>query len=259
MKMKNMKNRFVLLVLFPLLFVGCKPSEIPLFSAKSMLYVQQDDFVDGESVDLANLQRSFALFPGEDEIEVTYKVNLIGNVTDYDRPYEVEVNTTKIDTLKVVTATGETLKYRMYPPEPSEYEIVTPVLKANSVSSDLVIKLKKSARMDSDTIRLSFRIVPNEHFDLGYENRLSARVDYGNYPLKPSWWTLYIETVYLGTYSAEKYAAFYEFCKENGISTDDMADKAASDLRVIALDFKAYVKANSLTEKDGSPMEIPII
>lgn len=259
MRMEEIKKGLVLLVLFPLFFSGCKPSEIPLFDSKSMLYIQQDDFVDGESLDLANLQRSFALYPGEEYIEVSFKVNLIGAVTDYDRPFEVVQNEKKVDTLKVTAADGSVKKYRLYPAEESEFEILTPVLKANEITSDLVVRLRKSARMETDTVRLAFHLVPNEHFDTGYENRLSARVDYGNYPLKPSWWTLYIETSYLGAYSAAKFEAFYNFCKESGISVDIVAEKEASELRELSLQFKRYIQEHGLKESDGSPMELPII
>ena len=84
-------------------------------------------------------------------------------------------------------------------------------------------------------------------------------MDYGNYPLKPSWWTLYIETSYLGAYSAEKFKAFYNFCKESGMSVDVVAEKEASELRELSLKFKKYIQEHGLTESDGSPMELPII
>ncbi|MGN0188818.1 MAG: DUF4843 domain-containing protein, partial [Candidatus Cryptobacteroides sp.] len=219
------------------------------------LYIQQDDFIDGDPVDLANLTKSFALYPGETEMEVSYTVKLIGVVMDYDRPYEIVVDDPVVDTLKVTMTDGTVKKYRLYPAEPSEYEIISPVLKANETSSSLVVKLKKTARMDTDTVRLSFHLVPCENFDLGYEDRLRGRVTFGNFPVKPSWWTLYIETVYFGAYSAEKYKAFYD-CFH---ITELDEEISATELREMALTLKEYIRENGLTEADGSPMELPII
>ena len=95
-----------------LAIAGCREQETPTFTAKSMLYIQQEDFADGESIDLAHLTKSFASYAGASEMEVSFKVNLIGHVTGYDRPFEVAV------------VEEETTA------EENEYEIETPVLKA---------------------------------------------------------------------------------------------------------------------------------
>ena len=64
MRKNYMKKGLFYLLVFPLFLSGCKTSEIPLFDSKSMIYIDQSDFIDGSPVDLANLERSFALFPG---------------------------------------------------------------------------------------------------------------------------------------------------------------------------------------------------
>ena len=264
MRKNYMKKGLFYLLVFPLFLSGCKTSEIPLFDSKSMIYIEQSNFIDGSPVDLANLERSFALFPGDDEIEVSYTVNLIGFLADYDRPFDVVVDEMKTDTLKVRMTDGTIKKYKRYPAEPTEYEILPPVLKANATSADIVVTLKKSPRMDTDTVKVYFHLIPGEHFDLGYEDRLRAGVVFGNFPMKPSWWTLYIQTAYLGAYSPEKFAAFYSYCKGEDESylaefEKDDEDRSSSKLREIALGFKKYVKDNDLKEQDGTPMEIPIV
>lgn len=219
-----------------LAIAGCREQETPTFTAKSMLYIQQEDFADGESIDLAHLTKSFASYAGASEMEVSFKVNLIGHVTDYDRPFEVTV------------VEEETTA------EENEYEIETPVLKAGEITTDLKIKLFKTPRMDEEKVTLTILLLAGKHFNLGYEDQLTAQVTYDNTPLKPDWWTEFIALCYLGEYTPAKYNAFYNYC---GLT--DISDLEPSELRELVLGFKEYIEENGITEEDGSPMELPII
>lgn len=219
-----------------LAIAGCREQETPTFTAKSMLYIQQEDFSDGESIDLAHLTKSFASYAGASEMEVSFKVNLIGHVTGYDRPFEVAV------------VEEETTA------EENEYEIETPVLKAGEITTDLKIKLFKTPRMDEEKVTLTILLLAGKHFNLGYEDQLTAQVIYDNTPLKPEWWTEFIALCYLGEYTPAKYNAFYNYC---GLT--DISDLEPSELRELVLGFKEYIEENGITEEDGSPMELPII
>ena len=219
-----------------LAIAGCREQETPTFTAKSMLYIQQEDFADGESIDLAHLTKSFASYAGASEMEVSFKVNLIGHVTGYERPFEVAV------------VEEETTA------EENEYEIETPVLKAGEITTDLKIKLFKTPRMDEEKVTLTILLLAGKHFNLGYEDQLTAQVIYDNTPLKPEWWTEFIALCYLGEYTPAKYNAFYNYC---GLT--DISDLEPSELRELVLGFKEYIEENGITEEDGSPMELPII
>ena len=219
-----------------LAIAGCREQETPTFTAKSMLYIQQEDFADGESIDLAHLTKSIASYAGASEMEVSFKVNLIGHVTGYDRPFEVAV------------VEEETTA------EENEYEIETPVLKAGEITTDLKIKLFKTPRMDEEKVTLTILLLAGKHFNLGYEDQLTAQVIYDNTPLKPEWWTEFIALCYLGEYTPAKYNAFYNYC---GLT--DISDLEPSELRELVLGFKEYIEENGITEEDGSPMELPII
>ena len=219
-----------------LAIAGCREQETPTFTAKSMLYIQQEDFADGESIDLAHLTKSFASYAGASEMEVSFKVNLIGHVTGYDRPFEVAV------------VEEETTA------EENEYEIETPVLKAGEITTDLKIKLFKTPRMDEEKVTLTILLLAGKHFNLGYEDQLTAQVIFDNTPLKPEWWTEFIALCYLGEYTPAKYNAFYNYC---GLT--DISDLEPSELRELVLGFKEYIEENGITEEDGSPMELPII
>ena len=217
-----------------LAIAGCREQETPTFTAKSMLYIQQEDFADGESIDLAHLTKSFASYAGASEMEVSFKVNLIGHVTGYDRPFEVAVVEEE--------TTAE------------ENEIETPVLKAGEITTDRKIKLFKTPRMDEEKVTLTILLLAGKHFNLGYEDQLTAQVIYDNTPLKPEWWTEFIALCYLGEYTPAKYNAFYNYC---GLT--DISDLEPSELRELVLGFKEYIEENGITEEDGSPMELPII
>ena len=219
-----------------LAIAGCREQETPTFTAKSMLYIQQEDFADGESIDLAHLTKSFASYAGASEMEVSFKVNLIGHVTGYGRPFEVAV------------VEEETTA------EENEYEIETPVLKDGTITIDRKIKLFKSPRMDEEQVTLTILLLAGKHFNLGYEDQLTAQVIYDNTPLKPEWWTEFIALCYLGEYTPAKYNAFYNYC---GLT--DISDLEPSELRELVLGFKEYIEENGITEEDGSPMELPII
>ena len=219
-----------------LAIAGCREQETPTFTAKSMLYIQQEDFANGESIDLAHLTKSFASYAGASEMEVSFKVNLIGHVTGYDRPFEVAV------------VEEETTA------EENEYAIETPVLKAGEITTDLKIKLFKTPRMDEEKVTLTILLLAGKHFNLGYEDQLTAQVIYDNTPLKPEWWTEFIALCYLGEYTPAKYNAFYNYC---GLT--DISDLEPSELRELVLGFKEYIEENGITEEDGSPMELPII
>ena len=198
-----------------LAIAGCREQETPTFTAKSMLYIQQEEFADGESIDLAHLTKSFASYAGASEMEVSFKVNLIGHVTGYDRPFEVAV------------VEEETTA------EENEYEIETPVLKAGEITTDLKIKLFKTPRMDEEKVTLTILLLAGKHFNLGYEDQLTAQVIYDNTPLKPEWWTEFIALCYLGEYTPAKYNAFYNYC---GLT--DISDLEPSELRELVLGFK---------------------
>ena len=219
-----------------LAIAGCREQETPTFTAKSMLHIQQEDFADGESIDLAHLTKSFASYAGASEMEVSFKVNLIGHVTGYDRPFEVAV------------VEEETTA------EENEYEIETPVLKAGEITTDLKIKLFKTPRMDEEKVTLTILLLAGKHFNLGYEDQLTAQVIYDNTPLKPEWWTEFNALCYLGEYTPAKYNAFYNYC---GLT--DISDLEPAELRELVLGFKEYIEENGITEEDGSPMELPII
>lgn len=216
-----------------LLAGSCAKSDIPTYDSKNKLWFTAKD-KDEKVVD--NIVKSFSHFPGAETLEVPFEINLIGRIPDQDMAYRVVV----VDSLTTALA--------------SEYVLPEiPVFRAGQVVDTLWVKLVKSPRMDALEVKLTLYVAENENFANGYYNRQSVVVAFNNITTRPDWWTQTIEKAYLGTYSKEKFDAFYFY---TGLNT--IEGLSSSELRSILLDFKAYIAEKNITEADGSPMIIPI-
>ena len=91
---------------------------------------------------------------------LTLKVKATGHLKDFDRPFNIIVITDS------TSAEANT-----------EYEPLMPqyTIKAGETSTEVKIRIKKTARMNGDTLKIQLAIQPNEHFNLMFNN-------YGDYP-----------------------------------------------------------------------------
>ena len=211
---------------------SCGRADIEPYGSKDKIwFTQKND--DNEPVN--DLLRSFSLYPGSETLDVSFQVNLIGSLADYDRTYAAVV----VDSLTTA--------------DPSEYEIHPTVLRAGKVSDELVVTLKKSERMKTEEVKLTLYIVANETFDPGYSNGLQVSVRFNDITTCPEWWTEDVANAYFGPYSKEKFEAFYEYSGRN-----DIEGLEPSELRKLLLGFKEYIRENNITEADGSEMIIPV-
>lgn len=216
------------------LFAGsCAKSEVETYDSKSKLWFTEKD-KDNNIVN--NIVKSFSHFPGSETLMVPFEINVIGTIPDRDMPYRVVV----VDTLTTAVAAEYVL------PENT-------VFRAGRTVDTLWVQLVKSARMDEQEVALTLHVAENENFTNGYYKRQSVVVAFNNITTRPDWWTTTIEKAYLGTYSKEKFDAFYFF---TGLNT--IEGISSSELREILLDFKEHIRENNITEIDGSPMIIPI-
>lgn len=217
---------------------GCGKSEIDNYGSKDKLWFTQQVQVNKQEIkNVANIVRSFSMYPGSATIEVPFEVNLIGNKADRDRTYKIVV----VDTLTTA--------------DPSEYEIKSTILPANSIKGNCVVVLKKSARMATEEVKLTLYMVENEAFEPGYYYGLKVSVKFNDITTQPEWWTADIEKSYFGPFSKAKFDAFYAYSGLN-----DIAGLEKSDLRKLLLGFKEYIIENNITEDDEekSPMIIPV-
>lgn len=211
---------------------ACGNSDIDAYADKDKVWFTQKR-ADGTVV--GDILRSFSHYPGSETLDVTFQVNLIGAVADRDRTYAVAVDQEQTTALS------------------SEYEIHPTVLPAGAVSTDLTVTLRKSPRLETEEVKLTLKILPNETFDTGYSNSLSVSVTFNAITSKPDWWTDEIAKTYFGPYSKEKFEAFYAYSGRNEIE-----GLQPSELRRLLLGFKAYIREHGLTEADGSPITIPV-
>lgn len=212
---------------------SCAKAEISTYDSKNKLWFTAKN---KDEVVVNDIVRSFSHFPGSTSLDVPFEINLIGQILEQDAIYKVVV----VDSLTTAVA--------------SEYVLPeNPVFHAGQVVDTLWVKLLKSPRMDAMEVKLTLWVVENDVFANGYYNRQGVVVTFNNITTRPDWWTVIVEKAYLGTYSKEKFDAFYFY---TGLNT--IVGLTSSELRSILLDFKAYIAEKNITEADGSPMIIPI-
>lgn len=211
---------------------GCGKSEIEPFDSKAKIWFTQ---TDDNKANVGNIIRSFSHYPGTETLDVTFEVNLIGLIADFDREYKAVV----VDTLTTAV--------------PAEYDIHPMVLHANKAKDLLTITLKKSDRLLRQDAKLTLYLVETESFEQGYTDRLQVSVTFNNITTKPDWWTEEITKAYLGEYSKEKFEAIYAYSGRNNLE-----GLQPSELRILLRGFKNYIREHNLTEADGTPITIPI-
>ncbi len=96
---------------------------------------------------------SFASLDNAEETEVSLKVCVAGSITDYDRPFQVEV---------VEDSTTAIM--------PDEYEGLSTdqVIKAGENNTRITFTVKRSERMLTDTVQIQLQLVPGEYFSLPF-------------------------------------------------------------------------------------------
>ena len=164
-----------------IVFLGCEKNE------------QDKTFRDVDRIGLSGLAAenpvgdsvvfTFATLPiGTDTYNVTLVAKIAGQVTDNDREFKLEVNPAR------TTA------------EPAEYTVPTTlVIKAGTVSSNIPVTLKRTARIASRSIRLSLRALRNDNFDVTANSVFNFV--WTDDVVQPVGWT----TFYWGKYSKVKH------------------------------------------------------
>lgn len=141
------------------------------------------------------------------EQELQLKVMLLGNVTDYDRTFNIEVETREGDD----SAAVEVIHYE---PMAKQYTI-----KAGEAETTISVKLKRAAGLLDKPARFAIKLVENDELAFIYTRYGSQMVDDTtvvsrpldfqraiyideNFPI-PNWWPYYGE-MYFGTWSMKK-------------------------------------------------------
>lgn len=209
------------------IITGCKTSDAELYSTGNALFFQNEERED-------TLNVSFAHYPDKNVITAEFRLALIGKILDQEKEYKVKV----VDSLTTAT--------------PDEYHLHKLIFRAGEIEDLFKVDLIKSDRMSTQEVKVVFEIEENENFRKGYFNKLTVQAVYHSIVRQPLWWGASIVRTYLGTFSQEKFEAFYRATGETSLENFEPWEK-----RKLCLDTKAYIAENGIIEADGSPMIIP--
>lgn len=238
---KIMIRKYMLLAFLPLCLWACTEDEIQSYHGEQYLRFQPLEDSEQE-----NIAVSFNNYPTNDEIVVKIGLELIGIPFEKDTPYKVTVVNDEVKEGDIPNALPE--NYRL--PE-------SPVFKAGMTEDVLEVVLVKTDNLKED-VKLRLQLESNEHFAGSMPLFDQMEIVFNNVISPPLWWKGDVIKLFLGTYSRKKYVDFVTF---SGIS--DFGALSTAEKRQAALEFKYYVAANNIMDKDDKtgeefPMVIPV-
>ena len=270
LKQHIMKTKKILyLFLLPLIFTACETKDIPVYTSDdAALYFQRTaSYIWGSTTVTYSNSTEFT-FAGAaaEKNSVTYsaEVRTMGNVTDYDRPFKVEIDKemstgiqgvhfdTNLDTLKI---------------------------KAGKSNAYVRITFYRTPDLLDSTLTVVLHLIENEHFNARIDeykktnqwNSSSENLDGTRYTFKfneqysePTYWSWFGEG-FLGPWTPQKYIVVNSVM---GWTVNDwsQAGQAGAKVSYGRLGFAAKAVRNYLQEqadndtpvkdKDGSYMQL---
>lgn len=270
LKQHIMKTKKILyLFLLPLIFTACETKDIPVYTSDdAALYFQRTaSYIWGSTTVTYSNSTEFT-FAGAaaEKNSVTYsaEVRTMGNVTDYDRPFKVEIDKemstgiqgvhfdTNLDTLKI---------------------------KAGKSNAYMRITFYRTPDLLDSTLTVVLHLIENEHFNARIDeykktnqwNSSSENLDGTRYTFKfneqysePTYWSWFGEG-FLGPWTPQKYIVVNSVM---GWTVNDwsQAGQAGAKVSYGRLGFAAKAVRNYLQEqadndtpvkdKDGSYMQL---
>ena len=232
-----------LLLGFYLLLVGifqsCSTEEIESWKTERALYFEKHVFneerYEWERIDTASI--SITNYFGQDEIKHYFKINLLGDTLKVDMEYALVV----VDSMTTAKEGMVTLPEKV-------------VFRKGVVSDSLVLTVHADKVPEGEEYKITYRLIPNEYFILGYKGYLQVSLRFNNKVMCPPWWDYKIVEVYLGEWSQKKMETLY--IATDGINSFE--NLRATERRYYALQLKQYIEKNGITEEDGTPMMVPI-
>lgn len=270
LKQHIMKTKKILyLFLLPLIFTACETKDIPVYTSDdAALYFQRTaSYIWGSTTVTYSNSTEFT-FAGAaaEKNSVTYsaEVRTMGNVTDYDRPFKVEIDKemstgiqgvhfdTNLDTLKI---------------------------KAGKSNAYVRITFYRTPDLLDSTLTVVLHLIENEHFNARIDeykktnqwNSSSENLDGTRYTFKfneqysePTYWSWFDEG-FLGPWTPQKYIVVNSVM---GWTVNDwsQAGQAGAKVSYGRLGFAAKAVRNYLQEqadndtpvkdKDGSYMQL---
>lgn len=222
-------KKYIFLISVLIAAWACSEDEIDSYKSDRYLYFSKPEVLDSATF------LSFSHYPGATEKTIRVEVTLIGDLLTENTTYQLEIDKDS------TTA------------DPANYDVnLTQTFSAGQTKDFIDVKLFNKDLAGKE-VTLYLRIVENENFSPGLKSYRSARIIFNDIDSQPLWWSGDIETLFLGKWTPEKYEKFIE---SSGLI--DLIGYEFSEIRKICLQFKEDIRTNGWTEKDGSPMELPV-
>ena len=221
--MKNFKTKpFTFLLVLMFVFTSCEEEDIMSFEALP-------------AVNFVNESKTYSFLGNLDgEALQEIEIQIIGDVSDQDRFFEVEV-----------------IQDEETNAEQEQYEIAQGVIKAGEFTGILPVTVFNSQELDSTTVSLHLRMVESEDFKPGNIETRTFILSWTNQVVVPNWqWYSYFFT---RLPSSEAYRAVVE---STGLLQFEQSDYVAIGpigAEALGVQFGDYVKQHNL-ENPGNPL-----
>lgn len=237
--MKKIKLYLSSLLLLAI-FSGCQKEEIMSFQAPSAVNF-------GKMTNLYSVQYSFLTNPAPEFIQ-DIPVSIIGNPSDEDRHFNVEIVNDSITTASA-----------------GQFEIVGGTVKAGEYTGTLRIKLLNSAVLNTSMVSLKLKLVDSEDFKAGNVESREFVVSWTNKVIVPVW------GVYLRTFITPKGStlAFRLFMQISGLTqftAKEYVALGAAGTEALGTRYGDYIMQwnkdhpdNILKHDDGASAGLPIV
>lgn len=232
-----------IIIITALFFFSC--------SEKDLLYDNNDTLISFVSSD--SIEYSFS-FEAVDytEHEIKIPIEIVGIAVPYDRHYDVDIDAAASTALE------------------SEYEIMNEefVIRANTMSDTLIVKLIKTDRINNETIKLKLDLLSTADFGVPPVEKTSMIVNFTNKLNKPDWWDAWAPV--FGDFSQIKYKLWINYYKEgqdlSGFYWDNMPYFMINDFFMRFLfpvtfifvdELKNHLLDNEIYDDEGNRVLMP--
>lgn len=220
-------NKWIIISIFlTLLLASCEKDQIGRYDLERYVYFTMTEEQD--------TLLSFANYPGKDAHELSFEVNLMGQLLTSPLAFKLEV----VDSLTTAS--------------PEQYDFdAAPYFGANQNKDTISVTLKKNVALKDTEETLVIAVAANENFAPGFVGKRYITIRFGDKDAAPLWWDATF-TIYFGPWSPVKLDALIA-C--TGIN--DFSGIEEPVLRKYAIQLKKYIKDNGITD-NGAEIIIPV-
>lgn len=210
-----MKRLYVITIICCWL-LGCSKDAVDEYGETSYIYLVNDS---ADILPVTPVEYSFAFHPGADKDTVPVLVQLVGKLSNQDRPIALTVEGAQTTALA------------------GDYTLPDPiVLRAGHAVDTIALVLHKSDRLKNGKFKIRLALNESEHFRLGPPDNRYIDVVFSDMIARPGWWDSVVETNFLARYSDAKYRLFIE---ATGIA--DMTGLSETEQRAYAIIFRDFL------------------